>query len=99
MRRTIQLASQIFGLAFVLGAALLAPTIAARAEVTVTFNPGGIAYGYNDGYWDRDHAWHAWPDRRAAEDYRSHDAQHYDDRKHDADKDGGWRGDNWWKHH
>jgi hypothetical protein len=72
---------------------------AARADVTVTFNPGIVAYGYQDGYWDRDHAWHAWPNDDAVKAYRERNAEHYYDRRHDADHDMGWRGDNWWDHH
>lgn len=82
--------------------ALAAPAfvpLPAQAEVSVTFDAGNIAYGYNDGYWDRNHTWHAWPNAQAQSDYRAHYASHYYDKRHDADKDAGWRGDNWWEHH
>ena len=54
MKRTLQAAL----VAVALAAPAFAP-IAARADVSVTFNSGSVAYGYNDGYWDRAHAWHA----------------------------------------
>lgn len=56
MKRTMQ--------AVLIAAALAAPAfapLAAKADVTVTFDSGSVAYGYNDGYWDRAHAWHPWP--------------------------------------
>lgn len=94
MKRTIQ---AVF-VAVALAAPAFAP-MAARADVSVTFDSGSVAYGYNDGYWDRDHHWHTWPNPAAASDWRAHNAAHYYDRRHDADKDAGWRGDHWWDHH
>lgn len=94
MKRTI--------LAVLVATALAAPAfapVAARADVTVTFNPGVVAYGYQDGYWDRDHAWHAWPNQQAETDWRGHNTEHYYDYRHDRDQDMGWRGDSWWDHH
>jgi hypothetical protein len=73
--------------------------VAARADVTVTFDNGTVAYGYQDGYWDREHAWHTWPNDEAARAFREREAEHYYDRRHDADRDMGWRGDAWWDHH
>jgi hypothetical protein len=33
----------------------------ARHDSTnVTLDFGTVAYGYNDGYWDNGHRWHAW---------------------------------------
>lgn len=94
MKRTIQ--------AVLVAVALSAPAfapLAARADVSVTFDSGSVAYGYQDGYWDRTHAWHAWPNDTAVKTYREKDAEHYYDRRHDADRDMGWRGDNYWEHH
>lgn len=94
MKRTIQ--------AVLVAVALAAPAfapLAARADVSVTFDAGSVAYGYKDGYWDRTHAWHPWPNAQAEADWRAHNAAHFWDHRHDADKDAGWRGDNWWAHH
>jgi hypothetical protein len=96
MKLTVQVV--LVAAAMALGASAVAP-LAAQAEVSVTFNSGSVAYGYNDGYWDRSHAWHAWPNAQAQSDYRAHNAAHYYDKRHDADKNAGWRGDNWWAHH
>lgn len=66
---------------------------AANAAEVVVFNPGTIAYGYNDGYWSRTHEWHVWekPEHRDA--YRaSPEAKYYHEWKHDRDPDGGWLG-------
>lgn len=93
MKRTIQAAL----VAVALAAPAFAP-LAARADVTVTFDQGSVAYGYNDGYWDRTHAWHPWPNDRARDDWRSHYAAHYYDRAHTAYPGEGWRTDTWWGH-
>jgi len=34
-------------------------TPASAADTVVVFDPGAVRYGYNDGYWDHAHAWHA----------------------------------------
>ena len=58
-----------------------------------------MVYGYNDGYWDRAHAWHAWLNPTAERDYRERNTAHYFAWKHDRDKDMGWHEDHWWDHH
>jgi hypothetical protein len=64
------------------------------AEVSV--NPA-IAFGYSDGYWDRSHQWHQWRDRQQAEAWQRQNAAHYYDRRHDQDRDTGWRdSDQYW---
>jgi len=98
-RRQIEVALIALALA---GPALVAASLpqAARADVRISIDPGAVAYGYNDGYWDRDHHWHPWPNRADADWYREHDRAHYYDRRHDRERDGGWRGnDRWWDHH
>ena len=93
MKRTVQ--------AVLIAAALAAPAFAplvAKADVTVTFDQGSVAYGYNDGYWDRGHAWHPWPNPAAQREWREHNAPHYYAWKHDRDRDMGWHEDHWWEH-
>ena len=48
---------------------MAAPTFAAE-NLTLSFDPAGVAFAYNDGYWDRDHQWHKWKDEREAREYR-----------------------------
>jgi hypothetical protein len=94
MKRTVQ--------AVLVAVALSAPAfapVAARADVSVTFDPGGVAYGYQDGYWDRGHHWHGWPNAAAAREWRERNHEHYYDRRHDRERGEGWRGDSWWEHH
>ena len=94
MKRTIQ--------AMLVAVALTAPAfapLAAKADVSVTFNPGGVAYGYSDGYWDREHSWHRWPNATAAREWREHNRTHYYAYHHDRDHDMGWRNDHWWDRH
>ena len=79
---------------------LSAAVMPAAAEVNISIDPGSIAFGYRDGYWDRDHHWHAWRNRSDADWYRSHYAEHYYDRPHGHEHEGDWRGDDrWWEHH
>src|SRR5579875_3960076 len=59
---------------------------------------GSVAYGYNDGYWDRSHAWHPWPNQRAESDWRAHNAAHFYNQRHYRDHEMGWRNDHWWGH-
>ena len=78
----------------------MAAALPAAAEVNISIDPGSIAFGYSDGYWDRDHHWHKWHSPGDAAWYRSHYAEHYYDHHHDRDHEGGWRGDDrWWDHH
>jgi hypothetical protein len=99
MRRTITTA--FFSLALggvVLGAALPASPVSA-ANVTVGIGEGGAVFGYNDGYWDRDHRWHKWRDEREATEWRRDHHEHYYDWKHNRDRDEGWRDhDRYWEH-
>jgi hypothetical protein len=83
------------------GLALSAASLPAKAaDVTVTTTRSGIAFGYNDGYWDQGHKWHAWQNREEADHFRAANQAHYFDRKHDAEKDQGWREtDRYWEHH
>ena len=72
----------------------------AADNVTVGISNGGIAFGYSDGYWDRDHEWHNWENKEAAERYRAENKDHYYERKRDSDRDAGWReSDRCWEHH
>jgi hypothetical protein len=76
-------------------AALLGTTAigAAQAQVSVTFDPGTVAYGYSDGYWARDHVWHKWEKPEYVETYRKVPNAHYYEYKHDRDANMGWRGE------
>jgi len=74
---------------------------AARSNVAVTFDYGNVAFGYNDGYWDRDHRWHRWRNVEERRRYRAAYREHYYDWRHDRyrDHDHGWRDrDRWWDH-
>jgi hypothetical protein len=69
-------------------------------NVSVGIGGGGIAFGYNDGYWDRGHSWHEWKNHDEADHFRAENRDHYFDRKHDAEKDQGWRdSDRYWDRH
>jgi hypothetical protein len=53
---------------------------------------GDVAYGYQDGYWDHSHQWHNWRNDQEMRDYRGAPNNHYNDWKHDRDRDQGWHG-------
>ena len=93
MRSTIKIAL----VALAVGGSLLGLSLTAVAadsvSVTTTTQsgPGGIAFGYSDGYWDRAHNWHAWENEQAMNTYRTANRDHYYEYKHDRDPDAGWR--------
>jgi hypothetical protein len=98
VRRTINAALVAAAVAICSVAAIM-PS-ATRAEVSISIDPGVIAFGYSDGYWDRDHHWHRWHNRQDARWYRAHYGEHYYNRRHDRDHDAGWREhERWWDHH
>jgi len=73
---------------------------AAAADFRITL--GNAAFGYSDGYWDRDRHWHKWRNREEARYFRDHFHDHYYAVRHDRDRrdhDQGWRNDRWWDHH
>jgi hypothetical protein len=82
-----------------------APMIAsapASAAVDFSVSLGNAAFGYSDGYWDRDHHWHAWRNKAEAQYFRNHYGEHYTNVRHNhdrKDRDQGWRNDHWWDHH
>jgi hypothetical protein len=76
------------------------PATAAVVDFSVTL--GNAAFGYSDGYWDRDHHWHKWSNRAEAKYFRDHYNEHYVAVRHDHDRkdhDQGWRNERWWDHH
>lgn len=56
----------------------------------VTLNPGEVALGYSDGYWDHSHAWHAWRNQDDMQSYKSAQNTQFHDWKHSRDPDQGW---------
>ena len=63
------------------------------ADTVVTFDPGGVAYGYSDGYWTTTHEWRTWENPEYVEVYRKHPGARYYEYRHDRDPDMGWRGE------
>jgi hypothetical protein len=88
MNRTLSAAILAIGLA----GAMLAATggVATAAGASVTFNLGDIAFGYNDGYWDHGHKWHAWQNKDDMQSYRTAQNNQYHDWKHTRDSNQGW---------
>ncbi len=65
-------------------------TPASAADLAVTFDPGTVRSGYNDGYWDTGHAWHTWAQPRTMATYRASKGAEYHDYAHTRDADQGW---------
>jgi hypothetical protein len=97
MRKTIKGALVAAAL---IGGSLVAGLPAMADNLSVAVSPGGIAFGYNDGYWDQGHAWHAWKNAEESAQFQAANRDHYYAYKHDRDSDKGWRAnDTWWSHH
>ena len=82
---------KVAALATAIGVAGIAGAYA--ADVSVTFDPGNVAYGYSDGYWTTKHEWRTWEKPEYVEVYRKHPGARYYEYRHDRDADMGWRGD------
>jgi len=88
----------------VAGALALVPIAAsapasARANVGVVLDFGNVAFAYRDGYWDRDHHWHAWRNRDERIRFERDNRGHYYDYNHSHDRNHGWRdSDRYWNH-
>jgi hypothetical protein len=81
------------------GGSLAAGLPAMADNVAVTVAPGGVAFGYSDGYWDQGHHWHVWQNKDQAARFRAENTAHYYSYKHDRDHDKGWHdNDHWWGH-
>jgi hypothetical protein len=65
---------------------------AANAAEVVTFQPGAVAYGYNDGYWSRTHEWRAWEKPEYRTSYQASPGAKYYEWGHDRDSNHGWLG-------
>ena len=65
-------------------------TPASAADTVVTFDPGTVRYGYNDGYWDTGHAWHTWGSPEHMTTYRASKGNQYFDYAHTRDANQGW---------
>ena len=59
----------------------------ASAYTDVTVSTGNVAFGYRDGYYDRDYRWHRWDNDDDWSNYRRHYSHYYRDYGHDRDDD------------
>ena len=89
-------------LALALVATPLSVSAPAAAAVNLGITLGNAAFGYSDGYWDRDHQWHKWRNKAESQYFRTHYGEHYMAVRHDRDRkdrDKGWRNERWWEEH
>ncbi len=70
------------------GAALATAGTASAAGVSV--DVGGIAFGYQDGYWDHSHHWHNWRNQSQMRSYKTASGGQFHNWKHTRDKNQGW---------
>ena len=83
-----------------LAGSLLAGAPAQAADVQVGVALPGIAFGYSDGYWDRERHWHAWRNHEEMERWRAENREHFHEWHHDRDHDHGWHeGNRYWDRH
>ena len=76
---------------------VLVMPIGAQAGTRIVVDFGAVAFGFEDGYWDRDHRWHDWQRREDWDHYRTAYREHAYAWRHDRDRDNGWR-DEYWRH-
>jgi hypothetical protein len=55
----------------------------AAAQLGISINLGDVAVGYQDGYWDHHHHWHAWRNHNDWTQYRQAHPENYHDWRHD----------------
>ncbi len=72
------------------GAALATVGTADAAGVSVNVGGAGIAFGYQDGYWDHGHHWHNWRNQNEMRTYKTASGGQFHDWKHTRDKNQGW---------
>lgn len=87
-------------IAFALVTAPLITAAPAFAAVDFSLSLGNAAFGFSDGYWDRDHHWHTWRNRDEQRYFQTHYGEHYMAERHDRDRrdrDQGWRNERWWE--
>ena len=87
-------------IAFALVTAPLITAAPAFAAVDFSLSLGNAAFGFSDGYWDRDHHWHAWRSRDEQRYFQTRYGEHYMAARHDRDRrdrDQGWRNERWWE--
>ena len=75
------------------GAVGVSASASARDTFAFSFDTGNVAFGYSDGYWDHDHNWHRWRDAREARMFREQNRERYWHRRHDRERNAGWRDD------
>jgi hypothetical protein len=90
MNRVLKGAFVALGLTGLIAGASLTTAGTASARAIVSLDLGNIAFGYNDGYWDRKHHWHHWRNQNDANSYRGAAGSQYHDWAHDRDPDHGW---------
>jgi hypothetical protein len=88
MKKTLKVAALALA---VMGASSFGSAYA--ADLSVTFDPGVVAYGYTDGYWTTKREWRTWEKPEYVEVYRKHPGARYYEYRHDRDPDMGWRGE------
>ena len=88
--------------ALAMAAAPVVTTAPAQAAADFSVSIGNAAFAFSDGYWDRDHHWHAYRNKTEARYFRENFRDHYAAYRHNhdrKDRDMGWRSERWWDNH
>jgi len=75
----------------IVGGTLVTQAPVSAQGIGISLDVGNVAFGYRDGYWDRDHHWHHWKNRDEARYYRNAPGNRYNDYRHDRDGNDGWQ--------
>ncbi len=71
------------------GASIVGTTSVASAQPTgFSFRVGDVAFGYQNGYYDRSNRWHNWRNERERAWYRNNYRKTFVARNYDRDRDG-----------
>ena len=71
----------------IFGAGLVG-TLPAAAQSGFSFRAGDVAFGFQDGYYDRRNQWRSWRDARERDWYRANYRDNYRGYRRDQDRDG-----------
>jgi hypothetical protein len=97
---TRMMTAALVAVALIGGSLTVLPARADEVTTSSTTTTTGPVFGYSDGYWSRDHAWHTWDNPGAMVTYRKEHHEHFYDSAHTASPDQGWREhDTYWETH
>lgn len=93
------LSSALVAVALVGGSLAVAQADEVTTSKTTTTTTGPV-FGYEDGYWARDHVWHTWASPADRTEFQKTESKHFYSSTHTTAPDEGWREhDEYWETH